>query len=81
MIVVLADAADARGFALAGAFVRRCRTREDVVACLRRMTTGEEVASAVLMSAPMYALAAAEVDAWRDRPNAPPLLVLPATGS
>jgi len=76
MIVALADADDGRGFALAGAAVRRCRTAADVTAALDATATGGS-ASFVMVSAGVYALAPAAIDAWRARPDAPLVLVLP----
>jgi len=79
MILVLGDADDARGMALAGAQVVRCRTREEVTRSLARVARGDVSPSMVMVSAPVYALASAEIDALRDRPRGPIVLVLPET--
>lgn len=80
MILVLGDPGDARGLGLAGARVVRCRSREDVVRSLDDIDAARSPApSMVMISAPVYALAQHDVDAYRDRRGAPMVLVLPET--
>lgn len=80
MILVLGDADDARGMRLAGARAVRCRSREDVVRSLSDIdAAGSPAPAMVMISAPVYALARHDVDAFRDRRGGPIVLVLPET--
>ena len=79
MILVLGDADDARGFALAGASVVRCRTRENVLRSLRPIDAGDLAPTLVMASARVYALAPADLDRLRDRRTGPVVLILPET--
>jgi vacuolar-type H+-ATPase subunit F/Vma7 len=79
MILVLGDAMDARGMALAGAKVVHCRTRDDVLGSLHQVEGGVVTPAMVMVSAPVYAMARGEVEAFRDRRRGPIVLVLPET--
>lgn len=77
-LVLLGDADDGRGFRLAGVETILCRTRDDVereVATL--LQDGGRQIGVVLVSAAVYQLAPHMIDAIRDRPLWPILLVLP----
>jgi len=77
-MAVLGDAADARGFALAGATTIRCRTREDVVRALAAM---DPRTSLVVCSRTVAAMAPAEIEAFGRESGRPLVTVLPDTGA
>jgi vacuolar-type H+-ATPase subunit F/Vma7 len=76
-LAVLGDVADARGFRLAGVESRVCRTRDQVARATAALADGVGV---VLVSASVYRLAPSEIDALRDRPRWPIVVMLPDTG-
>lgn len=78
---MLGDAADVRGFRLAGMDGVVCRRRDDVEAALDRLHAAPTFAPAlVLVSASVYQLVRGRVDEERANTAGPLLLVLP-TGS
>ncbi len=81
MIVVLADADDARGFALAGARTVVCRTAADVAAAVRSIERPATAAPILVMvSQAVRALAPDEIDRLRDERGGPIVFVLPEAG-
>jgi vacuolar-type H+-ATPase subunit F/Vma7 len=77
-LVVLGDIADVRGFRLAGVESHVCRTRDEVR--LATVALNDDV-GVVFVSGPVYRLAPAEIDALRDRPRWPVVVVLPDTSA
>jgi vacuolar-type H+-ATPase subunit F/Vma7 len=73
-VLVLGNADDARGFALAGATAIAPKSRRELETALAHATD----VGLVLLSAEIAALAPRAVRAFVERPFAPPLLVLPA---
>lgn len=80
-LVLLGDAADARGFRLAGVDSTVCRTRDDVDRAVAELfENGDGHTGIVLVSAPVYRLAPSVMDALQNRPRWPILVMLPESG-
>jgi vacuolar-type H+-ATPase subunit F/Vma7 len=83
--VLIGDAADARGFSLAGVEAYVCTSREQVEQCLRALgplPAGEGgrrpgEGSLILFSASAARLIADRIAAWRRDGSGPPFVILP----
>lgn len=75
MIAVLGAAEDARGFALAGVPAIRCRTGGDVARALAACRAD----ALVIVSPPIAALAADEIERVRHQSGGPMIVALPDT--
>ena len=80
-LVLLGDPDDARGFRLAGVESTVCRTGDDVRLAVDEVRGGGTPAGVVLVTESVYQLAPTVLDALRDRPRGPIVIVLPGVRS
>jgi vacuolar-type H+-ATPase subunit F/Vma7 len=76
-VLVLGTPDDTLGFALAGATARAPQSARELEALLAQASEERPPVGLVLVSEPIAALAPRAVRVFRERPGAPPLLVLP----
>lgn len=77
-VLLLGAGDDARGFALAGCETRALVTRREVELALVKIADEARPVGLVLVTAEVAALAPRALRAAAERPNGPPLVVLPA---